>query len=136
MSLVFYLPLLCLSQSKRSRQVETAVESLRKAMESGNRNQLDKLTAAALSYGHSGGAVETKEEFIQKLVSGQSDFVSILLTGQTITVSGKTAIVRHLLQATTNDNGKPGTVKLKILLVWQLEKSGWKLLARQAVKAN
>jgi hypothetical protein len=34
----------------------------------------------------------------------------------------------------TNDNNKPGTVNLGVLLVWQKQKGQWKLLARQAFK--
>ena len=78
--------------------------------------------------------VEGKAEFISKIVSGKSDFVSIGLNNQTIAVSGSTAIVRHRLDAKTNDNGKPGEVHLQVLLVWQKLHGHWKLLARQAVK--
>jgi ketosteroid isomerase-like protein len=67
-------------------------------------------------------------------VSGKSDFKTIQLTDQTISIHGKTAIVRHSLVAETLDGGKPGSVKLFILTVWSKEKGGWKLLARQAVK--
>ena len=95
---------------------------------------LDKLTADELSYGHSSGFVEGRAEFVEKIASGKSDFVTIELSEQTISISGKTAIVRHVLNGTTNDGGKAATVKLKVLLVWQKEKAGWKLLARQAVK--
>jgi ketosteroid isomerase-like protein len=38
------------------------------------------------------------------------------------------------LAAVTKDNGKPGSVKLDVLLVWQKEQKEWKLIARQAVK--
>jgi len=52
-------------------------------------------------------------------------------------VHGKTAIVRHRLDADTNDAGK-GTaqVHLKVMTVWVIEKGGWKLLGRQAVKTS
>jgi len=60
--------------------------------------------------------------------------VTIDLSEQTISISDKVAIVRHTLNAKTNDGGKPGEVHLKVLLIWQKEKSGWKLLARQAIK--
>ena len=48
--------------------------------------------------------------------------------------AGTTAIVRHLFDADTNDNNKPGHVTLKIMTVWQKQGSKWILLARQAVK--
>ena len=42
--------------------------------------------------------IEDKNEFVEKLVSGKSDFVTIDLTEQTISISDKTAIVRHILR--------------------------------------
>jgi ketosteroid isomerase-like protein len=122
------------AQSKDSIAVAAAVEQLRLAMISGNQDDLNAITSDQLSYGHSGGHVEGKKEFADKIVSGKSDFVTIELSEQSIMVVGKTAIVRHSLNATTNDNGKPGTVKLKIMLVFQKEKGKWVMLARQAVK--
>jgi ketosteroid isomerase-like protein len=122
------------SQSKEEKAVAQAVESLRNAMVSADQNALNDLTDDALSYGHSSGKVEGKKDFVDNIASGKSDFVTIDLTSQTIQVTGKTAVVRHMLSATTNDGGKPGTVKLSILLIWQKQKDNWKLLARQAVK--
>lgn len=122
------------AQSKKEKAVAFAVEQLRLAMISGNQADLELIAADSLSYGHSGGHVEGKQEFVQKIVSGKSDFVTIALTEQTIYVTGNIAIVRHVFNATTNDNGKQGEVHLKVLLVWEKQKTGWKLLARQAVK--
>ena len=122
------------AQSKVETGVADAVEKLRKAMIDGNKEELENIVSDKLSYGHSGGYVEGKAEFVEKIVSGKSDFVTIELKDQTINISGKTAVVRHKLNATTNDNGKPGEVHLAILLVFQKEHKQWKLLARQAVK--
>jgi len=122
------------SQTKSETAVADAVENLRKALVNADRASLDKLTAAELSYGHSNGKVETKAEFVEALTSGASDFVKIDLTEQTIKIVDKTALVRHRLSADTNNDGKPGTVNLYILLVWQKQKGDWKLLARQAVR--
>lgn len=122
------------AQSKKEAQVNAAVEKLKLAMVSGERAALESIVFDQLSYGHSGGLVETKAQFVEKIASGASDFVSIELKNQTITVSGNTAIVRHELHATTNDNNKPGEVHLKIMLVWQKQSKEWKLLGRQAVK--
>lgn len=124
------------AQTKQEKAVADAVEKLRAAMVYANKTQLENLVADQLSYGHSSGHIEDKKEFIEKIVSGQSDFVEINLTEQTISLNGKTAIVRHILNAKTNDGGKPGEVRLRILLIWQKQKGNWKLLARQAVKIN
>ena len=123
-----------MAQSKEDAAVNAAVENLKKAMVDGDKAGLEKITSDKLSYGHSSGKIEDKASFVDNIVTGKSDFVTIELTNQTVSVSGDAAIVRHTLSATTNDNGNPGSVKLNILLVWQKQKGQWKLLARQAVK--
>ena len=130
-----FLALFGQAQSKKELSVQTAVNNLIAAMISGERNSLMDVASEHLSYGHSGGHVEGRNEFVEKIASGKSDFVTIDITDQTIDIVGKTAIVRHNFNATTNDGGKPGTVKLKVLLIFQKEKGGWKMLARQAIKA-
>jgi ketosteroid isomerase-like protein len=122
------------SQSADERQVETTVESFRKALIDPTKESLDALTAPELSYGHSSGKLEDKATFMASLISKASDFVTVELTQQTIKVVGNTAIVRHNLTAQTNDGGKPGTAKLGVLLIWQKQQGKWKLLARQAFK--
>ena len=122
------------AQSNDEKAVTQAVEALRKALIDPDNNTLSTLAADDLSYGHSNGMIQDKAAFIEALTSGKSDFVTIELTEQTVKVVGNTAIVRHHFSATTNDGGKPGAVKLSILLIWQKQKGQWKLLARQAVK--
>jgi len=122
------------AQDKKVAAVEKSINRLVAAMISGDRAALNESVSDSLSYGHSGGHVEGKEEFVEKIASGKSDFVTINITDQTIRVYGNTAIVRHHLDAQTNDGGKPATVKLKILLVFAKENGDWKMLARQAVK--
>lgn len=117
-----------------STAVAKAVQTLTSAMISGDKAALEAIVSDRLTYGHSGGHVEGKTEFVNKLTGGGSDFVTIDLTDQTILMAGKTAIVRHTLTANTNDNNKPAVVHLKIMLVFQKEKGQWKLLGRQAVK--
>ena len=75
-----------------------------------------------------------KASFIEALATGKSDFVKIDLSEQSIKIYGKTAVVRHKLIAETNDGGKPATVKLSILYVWQKQGGKWQMVARQAVK--
>lgn len=116
--------------------VAAAAERLRLAMIDPTPAALAPLVADDLSYGHSGGRVDTKDSFIGDLVAGKSDFVTIAITDQTIKVVGHTALVRHTLTADTNDSGKPGKVQIKILGVWQQQGGQWKLLARQAVRVN
>jgi len=114
-----------------------ASEKLRLAMISGDKTVLESLILPELTYGHSNGHIDNATEFVEKLVSKQSDFLTIENTNQSIQIVDKTAIVRNHLYGKTADLGKePGEVNLDILYVWSKTKSGWKLLARQAVKAE
>jgi hypothetical protein len=122
------------AQSKAETQVAAAVENLRLNMINPDKASLEKITSSSLSYGHSSGLVENQQMFMDKLLSGSSDFVTIDLTDQTIVISKNVAIVRHKLFATTNDNNKPGEVKLSVMLVWERVGKNWKLIGRQAVR--
>ena len=114
--------------------VEAAIETLRKLMITPDPKQLETLTSTELSYGHSNGRVQTQGEFIDDLKTGASDFIHIQLLDQTVKVVDNSAIVRHTLDADTNDAGKPGHVTIKILQVWHKQNGRWILLARQAVR--
>jgi hypothetical protein len=122
------------SAQKTEKAVAEAVERLRKAMIDPTEDNLKALASDKLTYGHSNGKIEDRPEFIRALVSNESDFKTIDLTEQTITIVDNTAWVRHKLSAETANSGVAGTTRLAVLLVWVQQNGGWKLLARQAVK--
>lgn len=123
------------AQQGAAERVAQQVEKLRGVMVSPERDVLAELIADEVSYGHSSGKIEDKNAFIESLMSGASDFVTLDLSDQSISLAENVAVVRHKLSAKTNDRGKgPGTVSLGVLLVW-LERDGtWQLVARQAYK--
>lgn len=121
-------------QSKSEKDITQTLQVFTKALEDGDTSKLRTLTVESLSYGHSSGKIQNQYEFLKALADGSSDFVKIDISNQHIELYGNTAVVRQIFSAQTNDYGKPGNVKLKILLVWQKQKKDWKLLTRQAVK--
>jgi ketosteroid isomerase-like protein len=115
--------------------VAETVETLRKLMVNPDSAKLSAMASEKLTFGHSSGKVQNKQEFLHSFISGDTDFTSLEFTDQTIQVAGSTAIVRHTLTGATHDKGKePGTAKLMVILVMQKVKGQWILLARQAVK--
>lgn len=118
----------------QQKTVDEAVNTLLRQLENPTQAGLEALTLPELSYGHSSGKIENQKEFIEALVSGKSDFITIKTKDVEIKIVGKTATVRHILEADIKDGGVANTVNLKVLLVWVKGKGGWKLLARQAVK--
>ena len=67
------------AQKGNAHSVAEAVESLRRAMISGNADSLVMLLADELSYGHSGGLVENKQAFVEKIAIGKSDFQKLAI---------------------------------------------------------
>ena len=84
------------AQKDEEAAVAAVVEALRQAMIAADRDKLEALVADQLSYGHSTGAIETKQEFINNIVGKKSVYKSIKQTDQTITLAGDVAIVRHV----------------------------------------
>lgn len=120
--------------SKEETAVKNRVESFRKALIDPSESKLKELTSKELSYGHSSGVVQDQKVFIEKLLNGESDFVTIEFQNQSIQVVENVAIVRHNLVAHTKDSGVEKDIKIGNVLVWQKQKNKWLLIARQAFK--
>ncbi|WP_119789328.1 nuclear transport factor 2 family protein [Flavobacterium anhuiense] len=122
------------TNAKEENAVKSQVEILRQAMIDADGAKLKALTSDQLNYVHSNGIFQNQAEFIEGIVSGKSDFVSIDFQNQTITIQNDVAIVRHVLSAHTKDDGIDRDIKIGIMLVWQKQKNKWILIARQAYK--
>lgn len=120
--------------SNNQSTVEQAVETMRLAMLSADKTQLENVALPSLTYGHSSAVIENKAEFVDAIVSGRSGFITLEFQDQTIVTEGDTAIVRHVFSADTNNSGQKGKVKIGVMLVFKKTGEDWKLLARQAYK--
>jgi ketosteroid isomerase-like protein len=123
-----------LAQAGDEAAVNKAVEDLRKAMMAGDRAKLEALVDDKLSYGHSGGVIESKKQFVDVVASKKTIYKSITLSDATVSVAGDNAIARHVFSAEFETDGKPGTAKVGVMQVWHKAGGNWKLLARQAFR--
>ena len=114
--------------------IAAAVETLNNALVDPNEELLKSITLPQLTYCHSSGVVQNQQEFMDQLLHGDFDFVSVSTSDQTIHVSGDTAIVRHIMAIEGNNVGQPASVRIGIMLVYQKQGGNWLLLARQAYK--
>ena len=124
----------CAAAPAQGETAEAAAERLRVLMIDPDRAKLEALVADELVYGHSSGRVDTKTSFIADLMNGNSDFVTLDITDQTVKVLQDVTVIHHTLTAKTNDRGVAGNVKLLVLQVWQRREGTWVLVARQAVR--
>lgn len=135
--LMILIPFLAFAQKSNAKEedaVRNQIEILRQAMIDADGAKLKVLTSEKLNYVHSNGNFQNQAEFIDGIVSGKSDFVTIEFQNQTISVQNDVAIVRHILSAHTKDGGIDRDIKIGIMLVWQKQKNNWILIARQAYK--
>lgn len=107
-----------------------AVEALRAAMVAGDGKVLKAVLHDRLSYSHSDGHQQTKEQVLEEL-AGKNSFASLALSAQTIDVVGNVGIVRHVFDSVNNlPEGKTSSAHIKVLQVWVKAGKSWKLLAR------
>jgi len=114
--------------------VNQAVEELSQAMLKADKAKLEELLSDKLSYGHSGGVIENKAQFIDVVAGKKTIYKGIKVSEPSTSVVGDNAIVRHKLVVEFETDGKPGTSNIGALQVWHKEGGRWKLLARQAFR--
>src|SRR5262245_60597087 len=68
--------------------VAQGVETLRKAILDADKARLDQVTAGQISYGHSDGRVETKDQFINGVMTRKQTVKSLNFPELKITVTG------------------------------------------------
>jgi hypothetical protein len=124
------------SQEKVDENIEVAkvVDALGNAMVNRDRNSLENLSLDGMTYGHSSGKIETKDEFIDEVVNGPFDFISIEPSEQTIYVLEDMAVVRHIFNAQATNDGIPVSIRIGNMMVLKKQDDQWKILARQAYK--
>jgi hypothetical protein len=123
-----------LAQGGDEAAVNKAIEDLRNAMLAADKTKLEELVSDLLSYGHSGGVIETKVQFVEAVVSRKTVYKTITLSEPTLAIAGNNAIARHIFSAETESGGKAGSARVGVLQVWQKQDGRWKLLARQAFR--
>lgn len=114
--------------------VGVAVEAFRQAMLKADKRAFETLCSDQLSYGHSAGRIENKEQFIVGATNGKSTWKTLAFNNVTNKAVGHEAISRFMFVGQSESEGKVNDVNIGVLMVWREEKGHWKLLARQAFK--
>lgn len=118
-----------------SVSLKEAMSSLDKALISKDEKTLVQLLHADVSYGHSNGWVQNKNDIISDLKSGKLVYNKIENTSVMIAaISNDWATVRVNANAEGSINGAAFQLKLHVLQVWMKSMSSWQLLARQSTK--
>lgn len=116
-------------------KLTTALKKFHQALVEKNIVSINQQTDKALSYGHSNGWVETKNDLIKNLETGYTSYKSITEDSLQVTINGTVAHTRFVGDYEVSLNGGNAVVyHLKVLEVWVRKGKRWLLFARQAVK--
>jgi ketosteroid isomerase-like protein len=99
------------------------------AMQDGDLEAMDELCADELSYAHSSGVRDTKDEYLAKVRSGYYVYHHIDHPVERVEVLGDTAIVVHRMTADLDVGDTRKTIDNLALAVWTKASGEWKLLA-------
>ena len=120
--------------STGEKDVAQAVDHLTQAMLKKNIPELNALTAENLTYGHSSGKIQNKQEYIADIETGRSAFKTLEMQNQTITLSGDVALVRNHFSAQALKGTEVVPTEIENFQIWQKQKGKWLLVGRQAFK--
>ncbi len=136
-----YIPLLLViglrlnAQSISATSIQDSEQARFEAQVRRDTALLRLLIDGSLTYYHSNGLVETKEEFIQSVGNGKIRYNKMSRTGEiNIRKYGKTAVVTGIVAVEGSLKDKPFDISLRYTSVYLKQKKYWKLIAWQSTK--
>ena len=98
------------------------------AMISVDANRLDRLLSKYLTYTHSTAVVDTKEVFIQKIISGQLKYRNISTVINQTYMNSTVMVAHYLLTMDVEVAGELKKVSSQAVSVWIDTENTWKLV--------
>ena len=115
--------------------LKNAMQQLDKALLQKDEKVLQTVLHKEVSYGHSNGWIQNKNEILNDFTSGKLIYNKIENNSSAIvTISKKYATVKTNTNAEGMVNGTAFNLRLHILQFWVKTKKGWQLIARQSAK--
>jgi hypothetical protein len=115
-------------------ELRNSVAALDKALLAKDSVVLMRLLHPQVTYGHSNGWVETRQDVIRDLRTGYLVYEKFESSNIRITTGDDWASVRMNALAKGEVNKKAFEMQLYVLQVWKKMKNGWQLISRQSAK--
>ena len=115
--------------------LKVVMQSLDKALLQKDENVLRSVLHSEVSYGHSNGWIQSKDDILNDFKSGKLVYNKIENNSSTIVkISRKYATVKTNTNAEGAVNGTAFKLTLHVMQFWIKTKKGWQLIARQSSK--
>ena len=117
--------------------LKDAMQKLDKALLQKDENVLRSVLHNEVSYGHSNGWIQSKDDILNDFKSGKLTYNKIENnTSAIVKISKKYATVKTNTNAEGTVNGTAFKLTLHVMQFWINTKKGWQLIARQSAKQS
>ena len=121
------------AQTEEEKLISTMKE-FHRALVQKNTVSINQQTEKSLSYGHSNGWVQNKNDIIKDFETGLISYQTYKEDSVQVSMSGNFANIRFVADINATLRGNAISNHLKVLEVWMKKGNRWLLFARQAVK--
>ena len=122
--------------SKKEKVILIQASKLDSLMEN-NDSKILELFSDDVSFGHSNGWIQNKDDFKKDFESGKVKYQSVKQTElKELKIKNKFANVRRIIAVKGLYKNETFEMKLSVLEFWIQQKGIWKLWSRQSVKIN
>ena len=111
-----------------------AERSWARSLVTGDVETLSRLYADDLVYVHSGGNVESKTEFLDRVRKGGLKYQKVELVDPRVRVYGQAAVVNGAFDVSVIVNGQPTTHRVVYVHVYAQKDGAWRLVAHQTTR--
>lgn len=122
------------SQSKKQLKLEALERQRFEAMTTKNIALLQEMLADDLTYLHSNGLLENKQQHLNNISTGYLTYNTLQPETMTVRVHGRSAIGNGIIHVAGVANGKPFDIRLRYTDVYFKKKRKWKLAAWQSLR--
>ncbi len=131
-TILFFISSLVNAQDTTGLRKTTAL--LNTALLAKDTTTLKQLIATKITYGHSNGWLQSKQDIISDFTTGKIVYKKIDVGEESFTINKQAVAVRSITKVEGVVNGTAFSMNLQVLQVWKRIQKHWVLIARQSVK--
>ena len=139
MKLIFVIIFVSISSlvfAQDTVQLKKVTELFNNALLTKDTNLIKQLVHKQISYGHSNGWFQTKQDLITDFATGKIEYKKIEEGEKSFTKTNQAIAVRNISKVEGVVNGYVFSMSLQVLQIWKKVKKNWILIARQSVKVG
>ena len=134
--IVIFVSISSLVVAQDTVQLKKVTELFNNALLEKDTNLIKQLVHKQISYGHSNGWFQTKQDLITDFATGKIEYKKIEEGEKSFTKTNQAIAVRNISKVEGVVNGYVFSMSLQVLQIWKKVKKNWILIARQSVKVG